>query len=153
MVFGMRRATRARWFDPMLVRDNPVFVDPFPLNLCKELEFAGASEQVFEHPRILFEMLARDPRAAIEPPLRFPEFAENCLGDAASGVDGAGSGRNGARAMRRLGDVERGPGTESNRLRQIDSCARVVRVSRPRTPEAELQACDLPHRPGTGTSG
>jgi hypothetical protein len=81
----------------------------FLVDLCKEPEFAGASEQVFEHSRILFEMLARGPRAAIEPLLRFPEFAENCLGYAASGVDGAGSGRNRARAMRRLGDVERGP--------------------------------------------
>ncbi len=100
MVFGVPNASRAPWFDPVLVRDNQVFVDPFLLNLCTEPEFAGASAHVFEYFRILFEILARNPRAAIEPLLRFPEFAEGCLGYTASGVDGSGSGRDRAQAMR-----------------------------------------------------
>jgi hypothetical protein len=100
MVFGVPHASRARWFDPVLVRDNPVWVDPFLLDLCTEPEFEGASVQVFDHFRVLFDLLAKDPKARIEPLLRFPEFSENCLGYTASGVDGAGSGWDRAQAMR-----------------------------------------------------
>lgn len=100
MVFGVANAITAPWFDPVLIRDSPVFVDPFLLDLCEEPEFEGASDQVFEHFRVLFRLVAEDPRAEIGELLRFPEFAEACLGYTEGGVDGAGSGPSRASAMR-----------------------------------------------------
>jgi hypothetical protein len=48
-VFDVNRPEEASWFDPVLLRDNPVFVDPFLLDLTNEPEFRGASREVFEH--------------------------------------------------------------------------------------------------------
>ena len=93
MVYRIPNAAEASWFDPILVRDNPVFVDPFLLAICNEPEFAGASDELFNHFRVLFEALAENPVAPIDRYLRFPEFREACLGYTRKGVDGSGSGR------------------------------------------------------------
>jgi hypothetical protein len=106
LVFGAPDASRASWFDPVLIHDNPVFVDPFLLDICEEPEFRGSSIEVFEHFRTIFGILAADPQATVLPMLQFPEFAEACLGYTERGVAGSGSGSGRAIAMRQaIGDA------------------------------------------------
>jgi hypothetical protein len=99
-VFDMNRPEEASWFDPVLLRDNPVFVDPFLLDLTNEPEFRGASREVFEHFKLLYRAVAHNPQADVEKRLEFPEVAETCLGYTKIGTSGSGSGHDRASDMR-----------------------------------------------------
>ena len=88
------------WFDVTLTRDATVFIDPFLLEFCEELELAGAHEQIFQHFRGIFEVLARDRSASVLSSLTFPEVDEIGLGFTKWGHHGAGTGRHFAREIR-----------------------------------------------------
>lgn len=92
-VFGIPDPDNAAWFDPVLTTDNPVFVDPFLLDYSGEPEFGGAADELFEHFREPFRLLAKSPSADTSGMLDFPEMPETCLGYTAHGTRGAGSGR------------------------------------------------------------
>jgi hypothetical protein len=90
--FGIAEPDETAWYDPVLVRDNAVFVDPFLLDYSGEPEFDGASSELYEHFRVPFRLLADDPAARVKDMLDFPEMPETCLGYTASGTRGSGSG-------------------------------------------------------------
>jgi hypothetical protein len=90
--FEIADPDNAAWFDPVLVRDNAVFVDPFLLDFSGEPEFKDASNELYEHFRVPFRMLAEDPRARTRDMLYFPELPETCLGYTERGTKGSGSG-------------------------------------------------------------
>jgi hypothetical protein len=99
--FGIDDPDTARWFDPVLTTDNPVFVDPFLLDLSGEPEFEGASLEVFAHFELLYQAVAKDARdERVEELLRFPEVPETCLGYTQLSTSGSGSGGGRAREMR-----------------------------------------------------
>jgi|BarGraIncu00421A_1022006.scaffolds.fasta_scaffold05156_3 hypothetical protein len=100
-VFGIPDPDEAAWFDPVLTSDNAVFVDPFLMDFAGEPEFDGAAEDLFEHFRHAFRLLAASPLANTSGLLSFPEMPEPCLGYTALGTEGAGSGRHFADQIKR----------------------------------------------------
>ncbi len=114
-VFHIDEPGEASWFDPVLTADNPVFVDPFLLDYAGEPEFEGASDEVFEHFRQPFRLLAESPFADLSGMLDFPEMPEMCLGYTAAGTRGAGSGRYFAEQFKRAMLVSIRAGLDSPR--------------------------------------
>ncbi len=114
-VYGIEEPDEESWFDPVLTADNPVFVDPFLFDYSGEPEFDGAADELFEHFRQPFRLLAQSPLADTTGMLDFPEMAETCLGYTAEGTSGAGSGRFFAGQMKKAMLVSLRAGLESPR--------------------------------------
>jgi hypothetical protein len=96
-----RKAKRGslRWFDPVLIRDTKLFVDPFLVYRSGLRHFTGAHKELISFFDKAFELGAlsgADKRhiaySKLLQMVRFPEVPEVCLGYAASGTSGSGTG-------------------------------------------------------------
>jgi hypothetical protein len=94
------------WFDPCLVLDSPLCVDPFlMLDLEQEDEFSGAHDEIIAFFRHQYRLVARGGSDLTSPAIKavvrtmhMPEVSELCLGYS-EGTRGAGSGSILARLM------------------------------------------------------
>ena len=97
--FGITRDGSEEWFDPCLLFDSPLCIDPFlMLDLEKDDEFKGAHEEIVIFFQRQFNLVAGSWTNMSSPAisrvvqaLRMPEAKELYLGYS-DGIDGAGSG-------------------------------------------------------------
>src|ERR1051325_10053168 len=86
------------WFDPTLILDTPLCIDPFLLlDLEHDDEFAGAHAEIIAFFNRQFEVLATGGGDSSSPAtarvlsnMELPEVSELCLGYSAFGVTGSG---------------------------------------------------------------
>lgn len=95
-VFGITRGVDDDWFDPHLLIDTKLFIDPLLLMLEVDSEWDGAHDELIEHFIHCYELIAKggsrdslSSQAAIRL-LYFPEPTELSLGYTASGTSGSG---------------------------------------------------------------
>lgn len=105
-LFGIDRGEADDWFDPILIADTKLFVDPFLIFQDQGAEWADAHDQLIEHFNICFRLIAqgnRDPKSVPYKKalalLHFPEPREFCLGYTEQGTRGAGGGLGYARLI------------------------------------------------------
>jgi hypothetical protein len=88
------------WFDPVLDRDTPLFLDPFLIFKDTGASWRGAHDELIGYFDSCFQLIAEGNRNSRSLQyrkavrlLQFPEPSEFCLGYTARGTRGAGSGR------------------------------------------------------------
>ena len=97
---GLQPSLEPEWFDPTLILDAPLCVDPYLLSdLEHSDEFSGAHDEVVRFFNHQLDSLARVGGNPSSPTTRrvianmhLPEVPELCLGYTAAGTDGLGSG-------------------------------------------------------------
>jgi len=98
-VFGISNDHEYEWFDPILERDSPLFVDPFAIFADAEESWRHSHDEVIGYFHNAFEILAKSRfrknhqfyrRTLVL--MEFPEPREFRLGYADKGTDGSGSG-------------------------------------------------------------
>lgn len=104
--FGIERTTEDDWFDPFLVIDTPLFVDPFLIYANEEGFFVGSHQEIIDYFNCMFRLIIQagcDPRSQLYQKavndLLLPEVEELCLGYTTGGTKGSGSGREIAKVM------------------------------------------------------
>jgi len=97
--YKVKKRGSLRWFDPVLIKDTKLFVDPFLVYRSRLSHFAGAHKELIRFFDKAFELGAEsgaDPRHVAYQKLlqmvRFPEVSEVCLGYASSSTSGSGTG-------------------------------------------------------------
>lgn len=102
--FGIERTDQDDWFDPDLSIDTPLFVDPILL-IQDSPYWKEAHEELVNHFGHCYPLVAKsisltsNSAKLAQKLLTFPEPSEFCLGYAASGTAGSGSGRGFARSL------------------------------------------------------
>lgn len=98
-VFDIPESDRYEWFDPILNRDSPLFVDPFAIFADKAQVWQHAHDSIIDYFHTAFETLAKSglrrshqlyKRTLVL--MEFPEPKEFRLGYAGKSADGSGSG-------------------------------------------------------------
>jgi hypothetical protein len=104
--FAITRTSADDWFDPILVADTKLFVDPFLIFQDDHPSWSGAHDRLIDHFNICFKLIAEGNRNPGSVPYRkaiallhFPEPREFCLGYTEQGTRGSGSGLGYARLI------------------------------------------------------
>jgi hypothetical protein len=98
--YNIQGAEAEQWFDPLLIADTKLFVDPFLVYSSKLPEFDGAHDTLVGYFNSLFQLVAIsgmvDSDVGYAKALalsHFPEVSEACLGHCEFGTRGRGSGQ------------------------------------------------------------
>ncbi|MHB1381050.1 MAG: hypothetical protein ACYCXJ_02360 [Thermoleophilia bacterium] len=98
-LFHISKTDADDWFDPILINDTKLFVDPFLIFQETDSAWSGAHDRLIEHFNICFKLIAQGNRNPNSVPykkaialLHFPEPREFCLGYTEQGTKGAGGG-------------------------------------------------------------
>ncbi|WP_375263358.1 hypothetical protein [Palleronia sp.] len=94
------------WFDPLLILDTKLYIDPFLIFQNEFGPFDGAHQEIVDFYDTAFRLVARAGEAKEQPYwnkaisiLGTPEVEELCLGVTAAGTRGAGAGSGKARLI------------------------------------------------------
>src|ERR1022692_407915 len=97
--FGIHYSRDDEWFDPILERDTPLFVDPFTIFADRDESWRQAHDTIIDYFHNAFEILAESGLRQTHQLYRrtltlmeFPEPREFRLGYASKNADGSGSG-------------------------------------------------------------
>lgn len=103
--FNITHTKADEWYDPHLVVDTPLFIDPYQLLRASGI-WKGAHDELIDHFVYCYELVAEftvtKEQALIDAALSllsFPEVDELCLGYTSGGTQGVGSGKGYANAI------------------------------------------------------
>jgi hypothetical protein len=105
-IFKIEYSHSDDWFDPILVRDTKLFVDPFLIFRSQMTRFRNAHTSIISFFNERFKIAASSNKDVqdvryrnLHHTLLFPEVEEICLGYAGDSIDGLGSGRKHAKSI------------------------------------------------------
>lgn len=98
--FGITKTPEDDWFDPILLTDSPLFIDPFLLFDNESGIFSGSHDEIIQFFDHIFKLIAQsggnqeshvwEDATSL---LALSEVSELCLGYSLGGTDGSGSGK------------------------------------------------------------
>jgi len=96
-IFNLKRNSASDWFDPILDRDVPLFIDPFLVKYSSSILVSKSYETSFVNffQKIL-ELISKQNKInkkTFESIFNFPEVDELCLGFSKTGTKGSGGGK------------------------------------------------------------